>query len=108
MAFINTKKILSFVNRVERKKRFKREPGLILRHLFEEVGEASRALWQLDSVSTKGTADAYRERVAKECVDVVCLAVYLADVLKVDLDEIFALRIREIAAQYGVECPEAR
>lgn len=104
--YINSKKIQAFVTKVETKKKFKRDTNLIFRHLVEEVGECSRALWHYELFCTTGMKSGARKDVAKELVDIISLCVYLADVLHEDLNEIFPIRIREIAKQYMVNHKE--
>ena len=103
MSYVDCRRIQSFVDSVERKKNFKRDPGLIMRHLFEEAGECSRALWLLESFSPSGLKVCRKYAVASELVDIISLCVYLADVVGVDLNETFPKRFKEIAKQYKVK-----
>lgn len=102
MKFINAKKIQEFVTRVETKKKYKRDPNLIMRHLFEEVGELSAALWRYESSPRLKKGDS-KERAAAELVDIISLSVYMADVLGIDLNKAFPERIDEVARQYLVK-----
>ena len=106
--FVDTRKILGFVHRVEKKKDYKKNANLIMRHLFEEVGEVSAELYKIESAHPSVCREAERRRVGEALVDIVCLSAYLADSLGVDLDSCFPSRMRQVARQYGVECPEAQ
>lgn len=106
--YINTKRILSFVNRVERKKNYKRDVNLIMRHLFEEVGEVSAILYKFQSPDTPTLRDIKRRETALELVDVVFLSCYLAEALGVDLDGCVSDRMQAVARKYNVKCPEAK
>lgn len=102
MKYIDTKKIQAFVTRVEKKKKYKRNAGLIMRHLTEEIGELSAALWRHETGAYNLYGDS-KERTAAELVDVISLSVYMADVLSIDLNKAFPKRIDEVARQYGVK-----
>lgn len=105
MKYINSKKIQDFVTLVETKKGYKRDVGLILRHLFEEVGELSGAIYRYET-EQEHHADCClpkREQVAMELVDIISLANYIADVLKIDLNNAFPKRMIQVARQYGVK-----
>lgn len=102
MRYLDTVRIQAFVDRVERRKRFRRDPNLILRHLLEELGECSNRLWLYES-ATPRLREKYRAEVGREIVDMVSLCVYLADVLKIDLNAAYPKRIEEVFRQYNVE-----
>ena len=90
------------MTRVEKKKKYKRDPNLILRHLFEEIGELSNALWIYESEAKERSTGIRPEIVARELIDIISLANYLADVLGIDLNAEFPYRMKEVAKQYGI------
>lgn len=102
MKYINQTEIVRFVKAVEDKKGFVRDYNLVFRHLVEEVGELSRAIWEwekkgrtLDNPPTDG--------IGREIVDVVFIALWLADIVGVDVDGSIPRAMDEISAQYGVK-----
>lgn len=105
-SYINTEAISEFVDEVETKKGFRRRPDLILRHILEEVGELSAALWKFEeeneyaSVMSKAPDPA---RVARELVDIIFLCVWEAHVMGIDLNESVRWRMKEVAKQYGID-----
>lgn len=99
--FIESLRIQKIVDAVEQKKNYKRDPNLIFRHIVEEIGELSRALYIYDSAKDRGGPDA--TNVIKECVDIISLCNYLSTVLNVDINKIFPIRLREVMAQYNVK-----
>lgn len=103
MKYISAKEIQAFVTRVEKKKKYRRDPNLIMRHIMEEVGELSAALWRHEVAGVMKMAGDSKERVGAEIIDVISLSVYLADVLHIDLNKAFPKRIDEVARQYGVK-----
>lgn len=112
--YIDSKRIQKFVTMIEDKKGFSRDADLIVRHLFEEIGELSRILWLYKSnliLSHTGDKPEYaphtpKDFVARELVDMICLTNYIADVLEIDLDAYFPRRAREVAFQYGAYTKE--
>ena len=102
---IDQERIVRFVNAVEKKKRYVRDPSLVTRHLFEEVAEFSRALWDLQN-ATDGLRASRRRDCAHELVDVISIACLLADILREDLNDSFPERFRAVAAQYRVRIPD--
>lgn len=103
LKYINSKRIQKFVTSIEKKKRFKRDPNLIIRHLFEEIGECSHALWLAENPETDGLRESRRRDVGRELCDIISLAVYLADVLGLDLNDIFQINFEEVARKYNVK-----
>lgn len=105
-SYINDEAIAAFVDEVETKKGYVRRADLVLRHLVEEVGELSAALWKFEeemefaSVMPKPPEPT---KVARELVDVISLAVRMADILGADLNEAIRWRMKEVAKQYGIE-----
>lgn len=97
---------MSFVRRVESRKKFRRDPGIIIRHLFEEIGECSRALWFHQEMATPGLKEKSSLDVAMEIVDIVSVSMLLADVLGVDINKAFPVRFRQVGKQYGVRFAE--
>lgn len=104
MKYVDTKSIQAFVNKIERKKRYKRDAGLVLRHLFEEVGELSAALYRYESDSkfSQVLSMDRKDQVAKELCDVIFLAVYIADILKIDINKAIPSAMKDVAKQYNV------
>ena len=113
MRYIDTKNIQDFVTRVENKKGFIPDPNLIFRHMVEEVGELSAAMWKLEVFVKEhlnrygpwsGDIPSIQKRIlAGKLVDIISLCVYMATVHRINLNEIFPIRFNEIADQYGVE-----
>ena len=113
MRYVNSKEIQAFVDRVEKKKSYRREYNLIFRHLLEEMGELSAAIWLLESnhsipFTGPGEEISNEQRVGGELVDIISLCVYLATVLEVDLNEVFPWKFSRVARQYGVEFKESK
>lgn len=100
--YIDTHRIQAFVNKVERKKGYKRDSALVLRHLFEECGELSAALWRLESFSIDGMREKRRADIGKELADVVFLAVYIADILGIDMNKAIPDAMAAVAREYGI------
>ncbi len=105
MTYIASDKIQEFVTRVENKKGFKRDSALIIRHLFEEIGECSAALWRYESLKTDAnfSKSMAKIKVGSELADIIALSVYMADVLEIDLNKAIPQRFNEVAREYGVE-----
>lgn len=105
-SYINTEAISEFVDEIETRKGYKKRPDLILRHILEEVGECSAALWKFEeesefaAVMSKPPDPA---RVARELVDIIFLCVWEAHVMGVDLNEAVRWRMKEVAKQYGID-----
>jgi NTP pyrophosphatase (non-canonical NTP hydrolase) len=98
---IDDEAIYAFVKKVEDTKGFKEDPVWILRHLVSELGELERALWIYEKALAGGTT--YRhDFVVRECVDIVCLAVYMAHAVGGSVEGFFKERMDEIRKQYGV------
>ena len=117
--YIRQERILAFVNAVERKKKYSREPGLVVRHLFEEAAECSRKVWMYEKIRRQlkeaamsgGTSNragtmvnyiSIRREIAKETVDAVCVALLLCDIVGFKFDEVFEERMAEVFKQYKV------
>ena len=100
--YIDTHRIQAFVNKVERKKGYKRDSALVLRHLFEECGELSAALWRLESRARKVMRTKHHKAVGKELADVVFLACYIADILGIDMNKAIPDAMEAVAKQYGI------
>ena len=117
--YVSQSKILTFVNAVERKKKYSREPGLVVRHLFEEAAECSRKVWIYEKIKRQlkdavmnggkppspGTMVKYLSikcEIAKETVDIVCVALLLCDIVGFKFDEVFEERMTEVFRQYRV------
>lgn len=111
MRYVNSKEIQAFVDRVEKRKSYRREYNLIFRHLLEEMGELSAAIWALQRVGLSRRSKASSERkmqIGGELVDIISLCVYVSSVLKVDLNEAFPWKFSRVARQYGVEFKESK
>lgn len=104
MKYVDTKSIQAFVDKIERKKRYKRDAGLVLRHLFEECGELSAALYRYESdfKFSRVLRMDRKDQVAKEICDVIFLAIYIADILKIDLNQAIPKAMVDVATQYQV------
>ena len=100
--YIDARVIQKFVNKVERKKGYKRDPALVLRHLLEECGELSAALWRLEKFTTDGLRANRYEDVGKELCDIIFLACYIADILMIDMNKAIPDAMKTVAKQYGV------
>lgn len=107
-SFLEVETIVNFVNCIEDKKGFRRRPDLILRHMFEEIAEASAALWkheeEIETIQGTDIQPPTPTGVARELVDLLFLASYMADVLGIDLNDAIRWRMKEVAKQYDVEC----
>lgn len=98
--YINTARIQAAVTLVENRKRFKRDAGLIMRHIVEEVGELSAALYRYEASGIIGGSK--RTEVGRELIDLISLSVYMADVLGINLNALYPQRMSEVFAQYKV------
>lgn len=104
--YINAEAITLFVEEVETKKGYRRIPDLVLRHLFEEIGELSAALWKFEEESEFSSvmkSPPEPTKVARELVDIISLVVWLADIMKIDLNASVRWRMKEVSKQYGIE-----
>ena len=92
--FVDTVPIVDFVNTIEDAKGFVKDPRLVFAHIVEEVGELSKALWQLEMNKVKTSV------VARELIDILFLICYMADIVHVDINDQIPTRIKEISNQY--------
>lgn len=115
--FLNQKKIVAFVEAVEKHKKFIPDPNLVFRHMISEMGELDAAMHVLDTLireemksarfqlNLQGAKIAARSRIATELLDLVFLACYMASIHKINLDELVSIRMASIAVRYGLEWP---
>ena len=101
--YIDAHAIQKFVNRVEKKKGYKRDPALVLRHLLEECGELSAAIWQLEKFTTDGLRAKRLNDIGRELSDVIFLACYIADILGIDMNKAIPDAMEAVARQYGID-----
>ena len=99
--WVNHRAIVDFVRRVETTKGYQPDVNLVFRHIAEELGELAAALWRHDQARLRsdlpdGTG------VGRECLDLIFLACYLADLCGADLGAQLPDRMREVATQYQV------
>ena len=100
---INQKEINRFVTAVETKKKFRRDPNMIFRHMISEMGELDGAMYDLErhhAMSPGG--EGFFAAIGYELVDVIFLACYMADIYGVDLNTIIPGRMQSIAKEYKV------
>lgn len=100
--YIDTDAIVAFVQKVEDKKSFQRDVRLVFAHLVEEAGELARAIYLHERQAlVRDYPDP--SDIGKELIDIVFLACYLADILRIDLNKQIPDRMSDIRVQYGVE-----
>ncbi len=114
---IDQKTITEFVNRIETKKNFKRNPDKVFRHIVSELGELDSAIHAIDQIDARPESEFITEKnlrghycakVADELLDIIFLACLMADIYAVDLNEAIPARMADIARQYGVKLPEEK
>ena len=99
---IDQEKIIKFVRLIEDTKGFKRDLRLVFSHLVEEVGELSRAMYAYEKAIVK-SSKAKPDGIISELIDIIFLALYLADILAEDVNDLIPERMKEIREQYGVK-----
>lgn len=103
-SYINDEAITAFVEEIETKRGYRRRADLVLRHLLEEVGECSAALWKFEEESEAVLENRPEPaKVARELVDIIFLCCWMADILGIDLNEAVRWRMKEVAKQYGID-----
>lgn len=100
--YVDTDAIVAFVQKVEDTKGFRRDVRLVFAHMVEEVGELSRAVWDHEKAAL-GQDYPDPSGVGRELIDVVFLACWLADILRIDLNKQVPARMAEIRTQYGIK-----
>ena len=116
-SLIDQATINSFVNAVETKKGFERNPDKVFRHIVSELGELDAHMHKVDQIR-KVNADGLMNlekvesllsgKIGAELVDIVFLCCYMAELYGADLNRLAPARMDAIATQYGVEWPEKR
>ena len=110
-AMIDQTKIVQFVERIETKKKFVRNPDKIFRHLASELGELDGAMFELEKSSEPGAEVVpegirfFQKKIGDELWDLIFLCCYMADVYGVDLNRTVNGRMAAIARQYDVSWP---
>ncbi len=100
--YLDTDAIIAFVQAVEDKKGFKRDVRLVFAHLVEETGELARAVYLHEREAlVKDYPDP--SDIGAELIDIIFLASYLADILRIDLNKQIPERMADIRVQYAVE-----
>lgn len=101
--FIDQERIQDFVDAVEAKKGFKPHYEKIFRHMVSEIGELENAIWNWENLlKSPLDIDMKKTSIGMELVDLISLCVYMATVMRIDLNEMFPVRMKAIAEQYGV------
>ena len=106
MKVIDQSTIVDFVTAVEKKKNFKADPDKVFRHIVSEIGELDGAMHDFDK-SRKSNDKLWQEVMQKsighELLDVIFLVCYMADIYKLDLNDLVRERIDAIKREYSVE-----
>lgn len=100
---IDQKNIMRFVKAVERKKNFVPYADKVFRHMVSEIGELDNRIYKWEKRSLKKDDWKLRRAIGFECIDVIFLACYMADIFKVNLNSITKKRMKDIARQYNVK-----
>lgn len=94
--------IVRFVRRIEAKKRFKEDPNLIFRHMISEMGELDAQMHLLSKTDLVPMQPHFKQNIGYECLDIIFLACYMADVYKISLPDLMQQRMEAIAKKYEV------
>lgn len=97
---LDEKRIVDFVNAIETRKGFLRNPDLIFRHMVSEMGELDAAMHRHSNAAGRGILEAM-ENIADELLDIIFLACYMADVFGVGLNRRAPHRVNEIDLKYS-------
>ena len=111
---INQRMINRFVNRIEKKKNFKRDHNLVFRHIISEVGELDREIFEFEKKVGAdfeklwpGSVKRSQKKIAFEILDIIFLSCYMAELFRIrDINEFAMERMKDIAVKYGVKFNE--
>ena len=100
--YIDTDAIVAFVQKVEEKKSYQRDIRLVFAHIVEESGELASALYKYER---EASIRDYPDPVAigRELIDIIFLAAYMADILRIDLNKQIPSRMEEICIEYNLD-----
>lgn len=112
---IDQTRINSFVNAVEKKKNFSRNPDKVFRHIASELGELDAKMYEVDKldlepkdslVKVEHLKQFFSKKVGEELLDIIFLCSYMAELYGVNLNQLAPGRMEAIKREYSVAWPD--